>query len=446
MTTAIVAGGGIAGLLSAKLLARKHNRVLLIERADDCGGLLSSVYNDDGVAFDHGAHVLSETGLAEIDTLLYGDLNEPDWRSFNILRAGNWFGGAMNRNSPFPDARRIGDEALRIALEEIANSFSAEHESAPSTLADALCRRFGPTLAQKVAGPAVRKQLGVNPEHLHPLTPFAIRRLVCANSEESRRLKQDPRFSEPLAFTSYEEGVGELCHHYPRSGGIGQWVDHFVERLQNDGVEILCGHTITSISHDNGKVKSISLDDSTLIPCDLLAWTLPSAMLLRAADISFASKPPLLRPIGLFHLVFDMPFNDPNYHVTNYDETFQTFRITLYPNLREQPQQAPFNCTVEVVGEAGTDFSTLLSQVVMELKQMGIASSEAQLISSMVHTVPVGFPATTHDFITSNTTLSELAQKHLGNTLLLGRARCPPFFTSDVLIDVYRTIEASAYE
>ena len=440
MTTAIVAGGGIAGLLAAKLLARKHERVLLVERDASCGGLLGSIHNDDGINFDHGAHVLSETGVAEVDALLYGNLNEADWRCFNVLRAGNWFGGAMNRSSPFPDARRLGTEALHVALDELAHAASVHHESPPATLAEALHRRFGPTLASRVAGPAVRKQLGVEPEQLHPLTPFAIRRLICGNAEESRRLKQDPRFSEPLAYASYEEGVGTLLHRYPRAGGIGQWVDGFVEGLQDDGVEIACSRTITAVTHSGGKVTSVTLDDGRDITCAMLAWTLPAAMLLRAASIPFESKPPLARPIGLFHLVFDMPFGDPNYHVTCYDEALHTFRVTLYPNLRDQPQQAPYNCTVEVIGNTGADFSALLPQVVEELKQMGITPSSAQLVSSMVRVVPMGFPATTHELMATNAALADRAQEHLRNVELLGRARCPPFFTTDVLIEVYRKL------
>ncbi|WP_028604266.1 NAD(P)-binding protein [Ottowia thiooxydans] len=442
MTTAIVAGGGIAGLLSAKLLARQYDQVLLVERDANCGGLLGSISNDDGIAFDHGAHILSDTGLAEIDSLLYGDLSEEKWHTFRMLRAGNWFVGAMNRNSPFPDARRVGENALRKALAEIAAAPIARHETAPTTLAESLERRFGTTLASLVAGPTIRKQLGVAPGQLHPLTPFVIRRIICADAEETRRLKQDSRFSEPLAFASYEEGVGSTRHRYPRTGGIGQWVDGFVQGLRRDGVEIACGRTIAAVTHDGGKITSISLDDGRTVSCSMLTWTLPPALLLRAANIPFEGRPPLSRPIGLFHLVFDEPFQDPNYHVTCYDESLRIFRVTLYPNLRGQPLQAPYNCTIEVIGDTHTDFQALLPQVVQELKLMGIVPSPATLLSSMVSVVPIGFPATTHAFMDSMGNQTELAENHLRNALLVGRARCPPFFTTDVLTDVFQSIKA----
>lgn len=445
MSTAIVAGGGIAGLLAAKLLKRRHGRVLVVERDAVCGGLLGSIVNADGAIFDHGAHVLSETGVAEIDELLYGDLSKDDWHEFRILRAGNWFGGAMNGSSSFPDARRLGDEVLAHALDELAEAAVKQYTVSPVDLAELLERRFGATLATQVAGPAIRKQLGVEPAQLHPETPFFIRRVVCADAEESRRLKQDARFSEPVAFASYEEGVGALRHLYPRTGGIGQWVDSFVAGLRRDGVEFACGRVIASVDHAGGKITAATLDDGQVTHCDVLAWTLPSAMLLRATGIPFQGRPPTPRPIGLFHLVFDTPFADANYHITCYDEALHTFRVTLYPNLRGAAKGKPYNCTVEVIGTADTDFPALLPEVVRELRVMGVIPAEAQLLSSLVKVVPMGFPATTHAFMADNAAQAALARQHLGNALLLGRARCPPFFTSDVLVDVFRNIESCAH-
>lgn len=440
MTTAIVAGGGIAGLLAAKLLTRQHERVLLIERDTACGGLLGSVTNEAGVVFDHGAHLLSDTGVPALDALLFGDLNDADWHTFHVLRAGNWFAGAMNRDSPFPDARRLGPEMLRAGLEEMALAATIQYDKAPSDLAEVLSRRFGDTLATHVAGPVVHKQLRTDPQQLHPDTPFTIRRMVCANAAESRALKNDPRFSEPVAFASYEEGVGSIRHRYPHAGGIGRWVDGFVAGLRDDGVEFVHDQVIDRLAHANGHISSVTLSNDDTIACDVLAWTLPPALLLRAAGVRFESPPPLLAPTGLFHLVFDSAFDDPNYHITCYDDTFHTFRVTLYPNLRNTPQQGPFNCTVEIIGDAKTDFLPLLPKIVEELRLMGITAPGARLVSCQLHVVPVGFPATTHDFMARNAAQAALAHQHLDNALLIGRARCPPFFTSDVLIEVHRSL------
>ncbi len=438
MTTVVVAGGGVAGLLAARLLLRGHDRVVLIEREASCGGLLGSLTNDDGVVFDHGAHVLSDTGVAELDDLLYGALPADLWREFNVLRAGNWFGGAMNRTSPFQDARRLPQATFERGLEELLAAPGACAE--PAHLQDRLDARFGPTFARAVIGAALRKQLGVDAPALHRDTPFALPRLICADAGQSRRLKTDRRLGEVVAYTSYEEGVGTIRHRYPRSGGIGQWLDGFERDLGVCGVEVRTGTSIAGIEHAGGRIVAVQLHDQVRIDCDLLVWTLPSAFLLRAAGIPFAGSPPAIRPIGLFHLVFDRPFADANYHISCYDPEPALFRVTLYPNLRGAQEQAPFNCTVEVIGGQGTDFAALTGSVVADLSAMGITAPGARLLSSCVTVVPVGFPPTTDAFIEANRAQATLAANRLHNAVLLGRARCPPFFTSDVLIEVHRVL------
>jgi len=436
MSTAVVVGGGVAGLLAARLLTDHFQRVCLVEKDAACGGLLGSIVNADGVSFDMGAHLLSDTGDPAIDALLYGWLDPADWHEFHVLRAGNYFAGAMNRDSPFPDARGLGDDAFRQGLEELR----AARVGAPDErdLQSILEHRFGATIANRVIAPALRKQLGAGPAELHPDTPFVLRRIVCGDAAESRVLKEDPALAQVVAYASYEEGVGATRHRYPRRGGIGQWVEGFVRRL--DGVEFMTGRTVARVEHADGVVGAVELDDGRVLPCDLLVWTIPSAMLLRAAAVPFESRPPAQRPIGLFHLVFDRPFADPNYHVTCYDEDRAMFRATLYPALRGTPESGPFNCTVEVIGGPAADFAAQVDAVVAELADMGITGPGARLLSSQLQVVPMGFPATTHAFMEAAARQAELAGEHLRNALLLGRAKCPPFFTSDVLVDAYRAL------
>lgn len=436
MSAAVVVGGGVAGLLAARLLRDRFERVCLVEKDAACGGLLGSIVNEDGVSFDLGAHLLSDTGVPAIDDLLYGWLDPADWHAFHVLRAGNYFSGAMNRDSPFPDARGLGPDAFRKGMRELRATRSGT--PGESDLQSILEHRFGATFANGVIAPALRKQLGAGPAELHPDTPFVLRRIVCGDAAESRALKEDPALAEVVAYASYEEGVGTALHRYPRKGGIGQWIEGFVRQME--GVEFITGRTVARVVHANGVVGAVELDDGRGLPCDLLVWTIPSAMLLRAASVPFESRPPAQRPIGLFHLVFDRPFADPNYHVTCYDEDRAMFRTTLYPALRGAPEAAPFNCTVEVIGGPGTDFAAQLDAVVAELADVGITAPGARLLSSQVQVVPMGFPATTHAFMQAAADQARLAGEHLRNALLLGRAKCPPFFTSDVLADVYQRL------
>ena len=58
----IVVGGGIAGLTAAAYLTRKGKQVLLIEKNDECGGLVSS-FKRNGFQFDAGVRALEDAGI-----------------------------------------------------------------------------------------------------------------------------------------------------------------------------------------------------------------------------------------------------------------------------------------------------------------------------------------------------------------------------------------------
>jgi phytoene dehydrogenase-like protein len=58
----IIVGGGIAGLTSAAYLSREGQRVLLIEKNKECGGLVNS-FTRDGFHFDAGVRALEDAGI-----------------------------------------------------------------------------------------------------------------------------------------------------------------------------------------------------------------------------------------------------------------------------------------------------------------------------------------------------------------------------------------------
>lgn len=58
----IVVGGGIAGLTSAAYLSRAKQKVLLIEKNKECGGLVNSIVRD-GFHFDTGVRALEDAGI-----------------------------------------------------------------------------------------------------------------------------------------------------------------------------------------------------------------------------------------------------------------------------------------------------------------------------------------------------------------------------------------------
>ncbi len=58
----IIVGGGIAGLTSAAYISRAGQKVLLIEKNKECGGLVNS-FKRDGFQFDAGVRALEDAGI-----------------------------------------------------------------------------------------------------------------------------------------------------------------------------------------------------------------------------------------------------------------------------------------------------------------------------------------------------------------------------------------------
>ena len=58
----VVVGGGISGLISATLLAKKGIKVTLIEKNEVCGGLVNS-FTEEGFVFDGGIRAIENAGM-----------------------------------------------------------------------------------------------------------------------------------------------------------------------------------------------------------------------------------------------------------------------------------------------------------------------------------------------------------------------------------------------
>lgn len=76
----VIVGGGIAGLLSALLFSQDDKYTIhLVEKSAELGGLQKSFDYGKFGKFDYGAHNILETGIKELDDLLFGLLPEDEW-------------------------------------------------------------------------------------------------------------------------------------------------------------------------------------------------------------------------------------------------------------------------------------------------------------------------------------------------------------------------------
>lgn len=437
MKRVVVVGGGIAGLFAAKLLRSKGLEVALVESAPEVGGLLKSFTNSYQQDFDYGTHILRETGVREIDQLLFAELDSA-WRAFSVLKTGSVVNGRLTSTSGFMNANHLPDAVRTQGYEELLNL--ARPQRRYDSALDFVENNFGPTLSQALFTPALIKFFGVHPSQLHEsaLKQFAMNRIMAFNAEKSRELKKDPWFDERLSFHSYSEGVTGQMNYYPQTGGIGRFVRQYKQSLEDEGVEILCGTKIDKVVVSDGLISELQFSNKN-INVQHLVWTLPVAILNKYCQQPLVSGELELRPVGLYYFTFDRPLLSDLYYFMNYDPQFKSFRVTFYQNLKATSEKC-FSCCVEVLGELDSLSQLSEATVFSELNALGLVDNKARMLEQQKHLFPKGFPVLTNDYSASSIDAYQQAIEYYKNVSFIGRGSAQAFFTHDVLIDAYKKL------
>lgn len=436
-----VVGGGIAGLVSSLLLAKKGYQVTLIEKEKTCGGLLRSFSNEDGVSFDLGTHILSQTLIQQLDQILFEDLEDTEWKIFDILKTGNYFEGNLFEKNQSINTSFLSEEIFLRGVMELLQT--EPFDRLAENLKTYTEKQFGPTFSKYIFEPLMRKLQGRDLEELHPDAHriFGYTRLIVANEHASRELKRSTFYDEKVSFVSYYEGVSPSKKYYPKNGqGIGKWIEILQQKAIQHGVKVMTGRMVSKILKSNNEVASIILDNEDSIKCDYVIWTLSPLGFLKASSVSIESKQPEFRNMSLHHFVFDKPFLTDNHYVYCNDPKLKSFRITLYPNITGSIE-SPYNCTVEVLSDHIGVLEELEEIVCRELVAMGIVSTEAQLIYKKSQEIKYGFPIYTNDYVAELTNQVELVKKNFRNVSLLGKGSGNGFLMNEVLVQTFHEIE-----
>jgi protoporphyrinogen oxidase len=438
---AVVIGGGIAGILSAILVKDRYDEVVIVEKNSHLGGLVYSYRNEQGIEFDFGTHIATQTGKPELDKILFGDLDPSEWITMDYAKTGCYYRGILNEKSPFVDTRLLPQDVYSKGMMELLNL--GENPIPYEDLESQLQGTFGPTFTEEVFRPVMRKFCGKELNALAPDTHnlFQLSRLTGLTEEATRLLKKSPIFDEKLGYHSYKVSVDGAKKYYPKRRGMSLWIETLIKQLDTNIVRIMTGKTVNSIHHDGGEVQSIVLNDGTRWECDLLIWTAPVSLCLKAAEISAPGGPPPQTITGYYHLVFDQPFTTDLHYCTCYDPDVTPFRITFYPNIAGAPvHENHYHMTAEVLSTDVQDSLAVSRRVVEDLKRMRVVQPSANLVFQKSTFTRAGFVVRTHEFVRQSQEALQKARSYFKNAVFAGKEAGSSFTIVNVLKDVDREI------
>lgn len=445
MENIMVVGGGIVGITAALLLKEKNvKNVYLVEKDNECGGLLKSFINDEGVSFDIGTHIPNQTLHKEIDELLFSEITKENWHHFSYSDTGNFFNGQLYDKSQFIYTPSLDENIYNKGLVELLNSTKTIEVRDFDNLLDFCNEYYGPTFTQHIYSPLMRKLVGKSMEELHPnaLSIFGLTRLIPGNADMTRNLKKSSLYDQKFAFASFLEGISPQIKYYPKSGGIQLWIKDLVGKMEKSGVKVITNAQVENIEYQNKKINKIRLNTQEDIKVDALVWTAPPVVLMKLTNRIITSKPPEFRTMAIHNYVFNKPFLIKNQYINCADGKYKSFRITLYPNLnKEGLQEAPYNCTVEVLTNKDVELDELNKTVIQELKQMSIVSEDSNVLYEQYYKIDNGFPILTSEVVKGFKQQYKDIQSTFDNVILTGKATGESFFMSDSIISTYYKIK-----
>jgi protoporphyrinogen oxidase len=448
MKRCVVVGAGPVGILAAFLYKQKYDEVVLVEKGNNLGGLLSS-FDIDGAKYDFGTHIPGCTGNEIIDNFFYGDVEKRDknYYKFHCLKSENYFENKWYETNTLIDVRNLNEKDYFKGVIQLleAPGLSGNEKN----LEEFLENTVGSIFTEKAYVPVFSKLQGsdVSLKDISPevLRLFGLQRVIALNESISKELKKIPRLDQSLGYHRYDDGERNSFYYYPKgNNGIGKWMDDAVSKLYESGVKIVTGQSVATMSHNDGNIDSIILTNGEEFDINYIAWTVPTFLAFKAANINFVSKSPEFRNHLLCHYEIDKKIlKKEAQYLLCWDPNYASYRITLYPNITcDSEKSSRNNLTVEVISDDLSDdlLESMSDKIFNELKQLGVIPEEAKILHSKTQNLGAGFPVFTNDFVEDVKEQARFLSHKLDNFSLLGRSSGKGFFINDLLLNTYNEI------
>lgn len=430
-TAHIIVGGGLGGLFSAKvLIERGYSNIVIVEKSLEIGGLLQHIMIENPLGdgndfhFDQGTHFVLEPDDPYLRQMVRSDIPLEEYTSFNgSLHEAHILNGHLYEQSGCPSILSFPLEVQRKIKDELETLHQAPEDTQESeNFYEECIKRYGDTATNLVYKPAYKKFTGMALDALDVSMGnfFAPGRLIVDDRETSILLKKDPDWNWRIAFSNCNDSVSDIVKYYPRTSGIGHWLETMALNLQKNGVRILTDTTIDQIETEKAHIKNITLSSGEKLECEKLIWSLPAIFLAMQTGIDVPSKKPVMRQVSLVHFLLDQrPIERPHW-VTVYDQNLLSYRITLYDNFTPSHHNV-FRITVEILHDDEFNEEGLEDKIFAELKTLSIVPPETRKLWVGRANKPQGFPVLSASHRQIYIKQNQILEQTYNNVAIVGR-------------------------
>jgi protoporphyrinogen oxidase len=258
----VVVGGGVAGLVTAHLLAESGAKVVVIEKFERVGGLARSYKYDDFV-FDcgpHRFHTENPNIKAYLDRVLQGHATMFPRKS-EVYFGGKYYRWPLHPKNllqlPLPLAAKSG---VDLAL----NGFKTY---GGDTFEDYVLRQYGPTLYEHFFKGYSIKFLGIHPRDTHPdWAKVGLNRAIIDDKLQMQNLAQLAKS------TLLQYNKAEIDFMYPKGGLQVTW-DKVSDLIRAQGGRIFTGTSARMVG-GNGRIEAVYAGSERIEP-SVVVWTAP---------------------------------------------------------------------------------------------------------------------------------------------------------------------------
>lgn len=459
----VISGSGISGLLCALLLCLKGqgDKIIIIEKNNELGGLLRRFHYGEWGDFDYGMHNLLETGIDELDALLFSLLPEEEWQILDGNKrdlAGIYFNGKLQQHTPYIDLRSLSQEDYHACLADFLAHLDKQNLKNAAethlTAYDYAIQRFGKLSASKTILPSIEKVHKKKASELDFMatifTPMT--RLAFCDEILARELTLSPLLRDHIAWSDQrtlpKERTSGRRALYPINYGMYRIVEAIIYRIKDAGAKIFTRSEIIELKKSNGKVRNVTFScngqNQNIENVEQLIWTGNIPMLGNYLGVDFTGlkydKP--LKTI-VVNMVVDVPPKAMGdlYYFFCYDKLFHTYRLTNFRNYcHGAGRNGGYPICMEMLMDDETVKMSDPSQIAShEYKLFGFLEN-SKILFSKAEFLDSGFPMPTVNNINNIRVIrNAIYDMNLDNVKLLGiLAKDNLFFQTDVLIDVYQ--------